>query len=230
MMVQVRPVGTGSSPPHPPTCPTVTASSRPISDEQLMMVITDAVVTACGHCWQVLVERFDQQVRAWCRWFSYDVVDSDDLSIDTWMRFWRSFTPEKLDQAHNLASVLDYLKRCAASALVDAIRRARGGECCVSMEQVSERDEPLFNGDCTLEAQELWQDLCGRLASEQELTVARLQFRDGYRPAEVACRRPDLFADVSEVYIVGRNIRSRLRRRSEWQSPRRRAALGEPAA
>jgi DNA-directed RNA polymerase specialized sigma24 family protein len=144
----------------------------------------------------------------------------DELMQVTWVKFWHSYTPAKFGVVTELAQVLQYLKLCARSAVLDAARHRR--ETTRLDPDLSVADPHPSPDEAHLAAVEraaLWRLVEGQLHDERERVLLQLTYGFGLKAAAVHARRPDLFASVQEVYRVTRNVLDRLRRShvlQEW--------------
>lgn len=170
-----------------------------------------------GHdqcCWAELVKLYQELVLGWCRQAAPAPPDDlEDLAAQTWEKFWRHFTAQKLESAGSTAEILRYLKLCARSVAVDEARRRAG---IARLDDASESFMPSRSGGSDLEEAAtratLWSVVECHLRDARERVLVTLRYRNGLTAAEVQARRPDLFADAAEVYRVSRNLLDRLRR------------------
>jgi DNA-directed RNA polymerase specialized sigma24 family protein len=180
-----------------------------------------AVVMQDEHAWRTLYRRYYRHISGWCRQAATaSAEDLDELVSLTWQRFWRYFTPEKLEAATTIAEVLQYLKMCAGSVAVDTIR-ARAKERMVQHSSDGSEVESLAGTDNDPAASvryDLWRVVEGHLRDTRERIVIILRYQFGLKAVEVRARRPDLFPTVADVYRVHRNVLERLRRSPEMRS------------
>jgi hypothetical protein len=174
-----------------------------------------AIVVGDQHAWRELHRRYQRHVSGWCRQASAGApADIEELVNLTWQRFWQYFTAEKLESATTIAAVLQYLKLCAGSVVVDAVR-ARAKETALRRASEDAADAVPASKDSALdhsERMDLWRIVECHTRDAQERAVMVLRYRLGLRAAEVQERRPDIFPTVADVYRVNRNVLERLRR------------------
>jgi DNA-directed RNA polymerase specialized sigma24 family protein len=187
-------------------------------------LIRRAIAERDDESWQGLIEIYHGLVVSWCLRSGANAADCDDLAGATWVKFWQSFTPDKLANAEGSTSaVLGYLKLCAHSvALDEARRRARlvplndgRGDAEVAEAAAPEADIER------IDAIALWQLVEEHLHDDRERLLVSLTYHMNLRPAEIHRRRPDLFPTVQDVYRITRNILDRLRhskRLAAWVS------------
>lgn len=173
-----------------------------------------AVVERNETAWQALHNIFNEQVLAWCRLATGRTYDADELVAVTWEKFWLNFTPGKLAAACGGPGVLRYLKMCARSAAIDAVRM-RGSAFSLDESPIEEPDRSPApseaNADHDARAR-FWAIVNGTLRDDCERVLAHLVYECGLKPAEVQARRPDLFPSVADVYRITRNLLDRLKR------------------
>lgn len=188
-----------------------------------------AITRGDDACWSELLTLYADQVTSWCRRAAAGMNgDIDELVNLAWQRFWRNFTPVKLRSATATAQILRYLKMCAYSVTVDAVRRGPAtlsldASCADRADDSPALDEWVMDG---IKRAALWQVVEGCVHGERERVLVRLMFAEGMRSAEIQAHRPDLFADVTEVYRTTRNVLARLRRSAalrQWAEQERRA-------
>jgi hypothetical protein len=153
---------------------------------------------------------------------SYGLQEDDDYWVEcTFERFWRTVHKRGLDCFPTLATIVQYLKLCAHSVLMDAAR-ARQADRLVGPIDVKATNTPGEQMDESilgeLVARELWTAIESELKSESERQVADLSFVWGLTPREILNRRSDLYASIGDVYRIKRNVLERLRRSDAVQA------------
>ena len=179
--------------------------------------------------WRALFAQYRPLVLAWVR--RHPVAAGLDLADDDWValtfaRFFSAVGPGEFGTFAASAQLLQYLKLCAHSAVLDEARARRRA----AAEPI---DEALPDGRPHTEAEaigemavrQLWRRIIDRANDEGERVVARLCLASGLKPSEVQARYPALFPAVTDVYRTVRNLRERLAR-----DPAIRAFLPEQAA
>ena len=76
-------------------------------------------------CWVKILDAYSGQVKAWVRkrLFGVSQEELDDLVHDSFARFNRYYTADKLQAAnHGIGSVMAFLRSCANSVAIDEIR------------------------------------------------------------------------------------------------------------
>jgi RNA polymerase sigma factor (sigma-70 family) len=177
-----------------------------------------AIAEGCSLSWHYVHQQYYRLVRYWVsQRASTEAQAVDDLTQDAFTAFWRFYTPDKLDEAGGLASVLSYLKSCTASAVAQAHRKADRQVPQVAWDAEIVDDQawtPSTEGRAlqALTAEQIWEAVADRCKDRQERLVARFTYLAGLKPRHIAERFPDVFPEVSEVYRVKRNLLARLRR------------------
>jgi hypothetical protein len=139
--------------------------------------------------------------------------EDEDYWVDRTMeRFWRAVGARGLDGFPSLAAVLQYLKLCARSVLLDELRARRLPRLTALEDAAAERThmEPAVLGD--LAARDLWQLVAAETRTDAERAVAYLSFVEGCQPREIYRRQRDRWRSVHDVYRVKHVLLERLRR------------------
>jgi RNA polymerase sigma factor (sigma-70 family) len=182
-------------------------------DRPTFELLRRAVIAREDGAWARLQQLLGGQVTAWCRRSGAGEDDLDEVVQITWVKFWQFYTPAKFETARSLAEVLRYLKLCARSAVLDAVRRRRDTTGLDPDLAVADTD-PTPDAEC-LDAEEraaFWQLVETHLHDERERLLLQLTYEMGLTSAEVQAHRPDLFPTVQDVYRITRNVLDRLRR------------------
>jgi hypothetical protein len=130
----------------------------------------------------------------------------------TMERFWHAVRARGLHGFPSLAAVLQYLKLCARSVLLDELRARRSPRLTALEDAAAGRThmEPAVLGD--LAARELWQLVAAETRTDAERAVAYLSFVEGRQPREIYQWQRDRWHSVHDVYRVKRTLLERLRR------------------
>lgn len=177
-----------------------------------------AITEGCSLCWHYLYNQYYPLVRYWvsqCVSSEPDVIE--DLTQDAFLTFWRFYTSGKLACARGLQDILSYLKSCAASATVQARRKASRKPLEVQLdEQAIDTSISLQSAEVgvlgQINFQNIWAAVEACCNDERDRLIVHFVLLAGLKPRCLAARFPDLFPDVSEVYRVKRNLIDRLRR------------------
>ena len=199
-------------------------NGEPHDDTFCLEVVRRAIEDRDERCWTELTALYQELVASWCRRAGAAEEEIEALASAAWIKFWQSYTVEKLAAGGSMAAALAYLKSCARSAVMDeGRRRARlqaheeivPGEIPPGDER-AEPDIPRLDSDA------FWELIARHLHDERERLTVYLTYQIGLRPAEIYRLHPDQFADVRDVYKVTRNVLDRLRRSrplARWLEP-----------
>jgi DNA-directed RNA polymerase specialized sigma24 family protein len=167
--------------------------------------------------WAAIVTNHRTLIVKWVR--AHPAARQLDESDDHWVnaaftRFWLAIGKDRWEHFQDLRSVMQYLKLCTHSVLIDAIRQR--GPSSVALDEAWEMNASA--GDLEenmlgkLAGRELWDLIVGLLPDEKEQLLAYLCFVRQMRPRQICDRHPERFATVDEVYRTKRNLIERLRR------------------
>jgi DNA-directed RNA polymerase specialized sigma24 family protein len=180
-----------------------------------------AICDRDGDAWSALVETYAGLTRGWIiRHPARATVREDDdyLLNGLFERFLRAIGPERFVQFPTLANLLNYLKLCAHSVILDEVRRHE--QTPVEsvdrlLEELGEEPGAESRELANVEARDLWDKINQVLADEAERRVIYLRLALGLAPREVQRRDPTRFPTVGDVYRAYRNALDRLRRAPE---------------
>lgn len=191
---------------------------EPSDDRFCLELLRRAIVDSDQAAWQAAFAQYRGMVMGWIGRHPAASAAGEDAEYWTnraFDRFWSAVGPERFAAFPGLAALLRYLKLCAHSVLLDAVR-ARPP---VPTEALLDRETGLgATPDVAaevldrLDAQDLWRAVNAELRDEAERIVARLCLALDLKPREVYERHPERFASVADVYRVKRNLLDRLRR------------------
>jgi len=143
----------------------------------------------------------------------------EEMVLDAFTAFWRAFTPDKLKNADRLASVLAYLKSCAATSVLQARRKAEHSVLETAWGEVAiDRATDLKQTPAEevvlppINAAQLWTVVERCCKNEKDYIVARLNLVANLKPRVILEQHPELFVDVVEIYTLSRNLKNRLAR------------------
>ncbi len=180
-----------------------------------------ALVERNEDAWEHLYQHYFPLVEHWVRRtgaFTVSGETSDFFVSAAFTRFWRAIPADRFSSFPNLASLLNYLHRCASCVVIDSARAHSYADLlpeeCINWnnQQLSHADEEATE---RVSRTEFWQLVDALLQNEAERVVVRCSFLLGMKPSDIFAQRGDLFSDVAEVYALKRTILVRLRRNPE---------------
>jgi RNA polymerase sigma factor (sigma-70 family) len=182
-----------------------------------------ALVERDDAAWAQLFEQYAPLVEHWVRRtgaFTVSGETSDYFVSAAFTRFWRAIPAERFGAFPTLASLLNYLRRCATCVVIDAARSQAFADV-LPEESVNWNDQRLGHADeeatDRVSRDEFWRLIDGLLASEAERVVVRCSFLLGMKPADIFEQRRGLFGCVEEIYTLKRGLLLRLRKSKELQ-------------
>jgi hypothetical protein len=195
-----------------------------------------AIVEKSEQCWSAIFQQYQKLLYRWTLDFAKSHVAleqavAEELVLDAFTAFWRAYTVDKLNNANGLASILSYLKSCAATSVLQLQRKAdktilqmAWDEKVVDAQTAAEStgtapDKLLF---AQISAEQLWALVDSCCYDEKERIIARLSFVADLKPTVILEHHPDLFLDVAEIYTIRRNLKNRL-----WRNEQLRVLWGE---
>lgn len=194
-----------------------------------------AIVDKSEACWAAIYQQYQRLVYRWLLDFTRGNEQSaestfEELMLDAFTAFWRAYTADKLQNADGLGSILAYLKSCAATAVLQARRKAKNSALHIAWDQQQEQRAPAMTQILAgfeqsvlnaLSAEQVWAVVDACCADENERIIARLSFVADLKPRSILERHPERFSDVEEIYTTRRNLKNRL-----WRDERLRELWG----
>jgi DNA-directed RNA polymerase specialized sigma24 family protein len=153
---------------------------------------------------------------------SRQLRETDEYWVNrAFQRFWMALTPDRFSRFPDLPALLKYLKMCVHSVLLDELRARRVGTLR-SLDEVPDTAPADTDAEqaavASVSRQQLWQVILRELNDDAERAVAFLSFARDLKPADIQRRHPELYASVSDVYRIKRNLLERLRRNPDIQA------------
>lgn len=177
-----------------------------------------ALVERDDAAWGHIFEQYAPLVEHWVRRtgaFTVSGETSDFFVSAAFTRFWRAIPAERFAAFPSLASLLNYLRRCATCVVIDTARSQSYADM-LPEECVNWNDQRLGHADeeatDRVSREEFWGLVDGLLTSEAERVVIRCSFLLGMKPGDIYARWRTLFSGVEEVYTLKRSILTRLRK------------------
>jgi hypothetical protein len=171
--------------------------------------------------WEHIYTLYSPLVESWVRRSGAFIGSGESSEFfvgGAFTKFWRAVSAERFATFPTLAALLHYLQLCTGSVVIDSVRAQSWSEM-VSEEMLPISQTPQVAPDEQalerVERAEFWRYIAAQLHGEAERVVVVGSFVLDMKPGEIHDRRPDLFANVGDVYNVKRNVLSRLARNPE---------------
>ena len=163
------------------------------------------------------MRRFGETVRVWLRSHpSCDLAlrrDSEENYIAlTFSRFWYAVRDQQVEFP-TLYAALSYLHATLNGIIIDIVRTHLGAKE-VPLPEADSPDEPVVS-DEPGDDLAVWKSLQDLVPDPREQRLLYLLYYCGFKPREIAVRRPQEFHDVKEIYRLNHNILERLRRNQD---------------
>jgi DNA-directed RNA polymerase specialized sigma24 family protein len=174
-----------------------------------------AIVERDEDAWAAIAVRYQRLLIAWAGQCSARVriaEEGDDIADQAFARAWRALSAAQFAAFPNLAALLAYLRTCVAAVVIDLNRSQtiyERAKQSVVFEDVATPEEIILEQWLN---EQLWRCVEAVVATPQERTVLTESFVYDLPPRAIYARHSALFADVSEVYNVKRNLLGRLQR------------------
>jgi len=174
--------------------------------------------------WTFIYEFYERQVIIWVNRHPVFAGCKEEPQYFVNGAFWkfrRAIKPTDYSQKfESLGAVLQLLKMCVASELLDYRRKDKESELITSL--VDKIEMNVRSAD-TLElpasqetaANKTWEMISGELTNELEVMVAESSFLYEMTAAQIFASYPAKFSDVKQIYRIKENILKRLRRNPE---------------
>ena len=180
-----------------------------------------ALVERNEAAWEEIYTLYYTLVKYWVRRtsaFAHSSEGPEAFVPEVFARFWRAVPAEKFDTFPSLASLFNYLQRCAASVIIDNSRSTAGIELLPEEaipEEHTTYDSPEDITINHIDSDILWSCVNALLRNEVERVIIHSSFLFGMKPGDIYQKWPHLFTSVHEVYSIKRNILERLSRNRE---------------
>ena len=171
--------------------------------------------------WEHVYSHYSPLVESWVRRSGAFVGSGESSEFfvgAAFTKFWRAVSPERFATFATLAALLAYLQLCTSSVVIDSVRAQSWAEM-VADDSLPTDQAPRGSVDDEaidrVSSAEFWRYIGAQLHCDAERAVVLGSFVLGMKPSEICNQRPDLFADVGDVYNIKRNVLSRLSRNPE---------------
>lgn len=183
-----------------------------------------AVTERSELAWKAIVVQYKPLVARWVNgWvdkhpdFPLDREEEEDFIMESFIRFWNHFTTDKFYKSPGLDGILQYLKMCVNSTILDMWRKMQHMQFEPKLETEEEDENPYpaetgpspeekFQGD------EIWELIKLKLKDEKEYIIVHASFVLALSPREILVEYPGVFRDIEEIYQCKANVLARLAR------------------
>jgi hypothetical protein len=176
-----------------------------------------ALVERNEDAWELVFETYRPLVLSWVRKHPAfpNCGEEDQYFVNrAFERMWTNLPAERYDRTARLPALLDYLKLCVHSAIIDHTRRQ--GPISVSEEVLTVTGDPHPGPEANVEdriaGRELWEMIKKKANDEMELCFLFAYFTLDLKPRQIAAEYPQFFAGIQDVYRTRERIFDRLRR------------------
>jgi hypothetical protein len=179
-----------------------------------------ALVLADQQAWAYVYQQYAEQVARWVRAHPAFLQCREEVAYfvnGAFSRFAQAVTPEKFQHFKGLSEVLQYLKLCVGSTILDYVRAQEPKESVALNLWMAQTPKGLLENvvEKRQYTQSLWQKIESHLKSPEEKLLIECVFVLDIKPGQMAEQYPHLFPDAQRVYRVLENILKRLRRDTE---------------
>jgi hypothetical protein len=195
--------------------------SRPYDARFAHELFRRALVERDEIAWEHVYMHYSPLVESWVRRSGAFVGSGESSEFfvgAAFTKFWRAVSPERFATFATLAALLAYLQLCTSSVVIDSVRAQSWAEM-VADDTLPTDQTPRASADDQaidrVSRAEFWRYIDTQLHCEAERAVVLGSFVMGMKPSEICEQRPDLFANVGDVYNIKRNVLSRLSRNPE---------------
>jgi hypothetical protein len=191
--------------------------------ETLLHALANRDEVSWERAWAVWAPRVEVWVRRHPQ-FGCTGEDSQVFVNRALERLWRSVDKQKLARFEKPVQVLQYLKMCVHSSIIETLRRSVRVDLVYLDDQEQGADLPDPGSQvepvivARVERNELWRIVTEHARTEQEKVLVQAALVRGLPPRAIAERYRGLFADVQDVYRIKRNLLERLGRDGRLRS------------
>lgn len=182
-----------------------------------------AVLDQDEEAWEYVYQQYQPLVASWVENHAVFPALSEEKAYfvnRAFEKMWVSISPTKFSRFTNVNSLLQYLKMCAGSVIIDhgRTRARRKLEIVAEQSDIEVQDdipaveEQVFD---RVQSQALWNRVKALTSNTKEYRVLYGSYVLDLKPQEILETYPGDFQSVKEVYRVKENLLQRLRRNQE---------------
>lgn len=173
--------------------------------------------------WESLCAQYQSLVLGWVKGHAGFAATNEDPEYFVNGAFGKisiSITPERFDGFPSLAAVLNYLRLCTGTIIIDYNRMTSRLE----LEDLEKAERQQYSAPPVeklvqeeIVNRQLWEQVYRGLSDKEKLVIEGL-FVLGLKPRELYERHRDIFADVAEIYRIKQNVLARLSRDEDFKN------------
>jgi RNA polymerase sigma factor (sigma-70 family) len=187
-------------------------------DEKLFELFKQAVLYRSSIAWEKLYNHYLPLVIRWVRsksvyWASGE--SAADFANRAFEKFWHALTPTKFSAFTDLRALLQYLRLCVHSVVIDYVRSLQHSQTRRNDELTDAvvDNNSLEHQYCSkLEKCDFWRRVEARLKNPKEAQLIYCRYVLGLKPSRICEQHPEIFKNTGEIYVLLQNILDRLRR------------------
>lgn len=190
--------------------------ASPAEIDLLLQALTDRDELSWERAWAVWAPRVASWVRRHPQF--HRTGEEPQIFVSRAIeKLWRAVDQQKLARFETPVQVLQYLKMCVNSSIVESLRRTMPSDLVyLDEEEQSTLPDPGPQVESSvvtqIERNELWRIVSEHARTEQEQVLVEAALVRGLPPRAIAQRYSGIFVDVQDVYRLKRNLLERLGR------------------
>jgi hypothetical protein len=166
--------------------------------------------------WTQIYKQYEPQVVKWVRNSSLFKESGEEVQYfvnRAFERLSRSLTADKFSNGFSkLEAILLVLKKSAACAVIDHVRKFKIDQLTVNIEDFESGRLDAFEG---VEATTPWKIIQPLLKNKREKLAFMCLFKWDMKANEIAEKYPEIFSSSKEIYRIRENVMKRLRRNAD---------------
>jgi DNA-directed RNA polymerase specialized sigma24 family protein len=165
--------------------------------------------------WDHVVAIFSPLVTGWVQSHSDFAASQEDRDVfvqGAFIRLWSAANRGSIEDFNHLGTILQYLKRCVHSEIIDHLRKERFPVVDIPDALLGETQSL---GD-PIASENLWRYVNEKMKSEEERVVMYATFFLNYRPRDIFAMYPDQFSSIKAIHRIKENMINRMRRDPEF--------------
>jgi hypothetical protein len=183
--------------------------------ELMRQALADAHPEALKHIYQIYEDLTLHWVYTHSQ-FEQTGENADYFAQEALNKFYFAVRGEKFSKFESLARVLSYMKMCVYTTIAQYIRDHQPA-FYTSLDAVKDI-EYTENFEAKIVSSELWQHIGNLLPDEKDRQLMYWTFVQGYRPAELVVKQPDMWRNEREISVALQRIKRILRRDPAMQN------------